>query len=259
VARAITGPFLGIYPANEGKSVLVVLSGITDADCVRAAQAFSDTAMVFPARTATTLDDATAGRVPQTHLTISLEQKDAALVRAALNFAAINVRATGARSDFTFTFSGDRRNTDFFFGRDSALDARLRRELPVYPPLQPGQVVSLPGSFGRQRFVAVLGSGDASVARAIEMLRRPAVWSLFTQGATLFDTAAGSAVPLTVARRSPFAAIRLLLDDPEVFWSVLATLLVLSYIFLNVALTAQVAKRLDAGDHSSTSGTASKR
>ncbi len=259
VASAITGPFLGVYSAYEGKSVIVVLSGVTDADCVHAAQAFADTAMVFPARSAITLGDATAVHAPQTHLAVALGQEHSALVRAALNFAAIRVRATGALADFTFTFSGDSAHTDLFFGRDAALATQLRRQLPVYPPLQPGQAVSLPGSVGAQRVIAVLGSGDASVARAVDMLRQPATWSLFTRGATLFDTAAESAVPLAVARRSPVAELRLLLADPKVFWSVLVALLILLFIFLNVALKAQVAKRLDAGNHASSSRTPLKR
>ncbi|WP_341316342.1 hypothetical protein WN982_33710 [Paraburkholderia sp. IMGN_8] len=259
VARAITGPFLGLYSANQGKSVVVVLSGINDADCVHAAQAFADTAMVFPARSAIVLGEATAIHAPQTHRAVSLGQKDPALVRAALNFAAIRVRATGALTDFTFTFSSDGTNADLFFGRDAALSAHLRRQLPVYPTLQPGQAVSLPGSSGVQRFIAVLGNGNASVASAVEMLRQPATWSLFTRGPTLFDTAAKSAVPLTVARRSPVATLRLLLDDLRVFWSVFVALLVLLPIFLNVTLKAQVAKRLGAGNHSSSSGTPPKQ
>ncbi|MFP3569705.1 hypothetical protein [Paraburkholderia sp. SIMBA_030] len=259
VARAITGPFLGLYAANEGKSVIVVLSGITDADCVHAAQAFADTAMVFPARSAIALDEATAIHAPPTRRAVSLGQKDPALVRAALNFAAIQVRATGVPADFTFTFSSDSANADLFFGRDAALSAHLRRQLPVYPALQPGQAVSLPGSVGVQRFIAVLGNGTASVAGAIDMLRQPATWSLFTKGPTLFDTTAQSAVPLTLGKRSPVATLRLQLDDLRVFWSVLVALLVLLPFFLNVALKAQVAKRLDAGDHSPSSATPPKQ
>jgi hypothetical protein len=259
VASAITGPFLGVYSAYEGKSVIVVLSGVTDADCVHAALAFADTATVFPARSAIALGDVTALHAPQTHLAVSLGRERSALVRAALNFAAIRVRATGAPADFTFTLSGESTHTDLFFGRDTALATRLRRQLPVYPPLQPGQAVSLPGSVGTQRFVAVLGSDDASVARAVDMLRQPAIWSLFTKGATLFDTAAESAVPLALARRSPVAALRLLLADPKVFWSVLVALLILLFVFLNIALKAQVAKRLDAGNHASSSRTPPQR
>ncbi len=245
VVKAIDGPFLGVYPANEGKAVMVVLSGVTDADCVRAAQAFADTTTALPTRSAMTLDNSATVRAPQSHLAISLAQADAALVGAALNFAAIYVRATGVLADVKFTFSADIANSDFFLGPATSLDARLARQLPVLPALQPGQAVSLTGSSRAHRFVAVLGSNDTSVARTVDLLRQPSKWSLLAQRATLFDTTTGSAKPLAVASRSPVATLRLLLADPVVFWCVLTALLALSYIVLNKALADQVKNRFD--------------
>jgi hypothetical protein len=262
VARAITGPFLGVYSVDEGKSLVIVLSGVTDADYVRAAQAFAETGTVLPARSAIQLDAAAVVHPPQSHLAISLEEPNSALVQAALNFAAIHVKRTDVLTDFSFTSSIDDPSTRLFFGSATALDTRRLRQLPIFPPLRPGQAVSLPDSPdspGGQGFTAIVGSGPASVARAIAMLRKPAVWSLFNSGATLFDTTAGSAQQLEAAKRSPVARLRLLLAVPEVFWSVLVGLLALSYVFVNVALKAQAARRFDLGNRSSVSSAPPKR
>ncbi|WP_028232937.1 cellulose biosynthesis cyclic di-GMP-binding regulatory protein BcsB [Paraburkholderia mimosarum] len=250
VADAINRPFLGVYPANEGRSVIVVVSGITETDCLRAAQAFADASTMFPARANMTPDAAMAIHVPPAQLVISLGHPDAALVRAALNFAAIHVRTTGLLAEVTFTYSADITNTDFFFGPATSLDARVLRQLPVFPPLQPGQAVSLTGNRGAHRFVAVLGDNETSVARTIDMLRQPTKGFLLAQGATLFDTTTGSAKPLALAERSGIARLRLLLADPIVFWCVLTTLLALSYIFLNMTLKDQVKKRFDQSSYS---------
>ncbi|WP_094781205.1 hypothetical protein [Paraburkholderia ribeironis] len=245
VAEGINGPFLGVYPANEGRSVVMVLSGVTETDCLRAAQAFADTSKAFPRRADMTLDAATIVHAPPAHLAISLRHSDTALVRAALNFAAVHVRATGVLANFAFTFSGDFANADFFFGPATSLDAQQLGQLPSLPTLQPGQAVSLSGHSSGRPFVAVLGSNNAAVTHAIDMLRQPAVWSLFAQGATLFDSATESAKPLAVAERSRIARLRLLLADPLVFWCALTTLLALSYIFLNMTLKEQVKKRIN--------------
>jgi hypothetical protein len=250
VTEGINGPFLGVYAANEGRSIVVVISGITETDCLRAAQAFADASTVFPEHADMTLDAAAAIHAPPAHLVISLGHPDTELVRAGLNFAAVRVRATGALADFTFAFPGDFASTDFFFGSAASLDARLLRQLPAFPPLQPGHAVSMTGNAGAHRFVAVLGGNEAAVGHAIERLREPAVWSQFAQGATLFDSANGSAKPLALAERSGIARLRLLLADPLVFWGVLTTLLALSYIFLNVTLKEQVKKRFDASSFS---------
>ncbi|SIT35842.1 exported hypothetical protein [Paraburkholderia piptadeniae] len=250
VAESINGPFLGIYAANEGKSVVMVLSGVTETDCLRAAQAFADTSMALPSRADMTLDAAAAIHAPPGHLAISLGRPDAALVRAVLNFAAVHVRATGVLADFTFAFPGDFASTDFFFGPATSLDALQLRQLPSLPTLQPGQAVSLTGQASGHPFVAILGSNDASVPRAVEMLRQPAVWSQFAQGATLFDSATVSTTPLAIAGRSGIARLRLLLADPLVFWGVLTILLALSYIFLNMTLKEQVKKRFDQSSFS---------
>jgi hypothetical protein len=250
VSEAINGPFLGVYPANEGRSVVIVVSGIAETDCLRAAQALADTSMMFPARPDMTLDAATAIHAPPGHFAISLGHPDTALVRAVLNFAAVHVRTTGVLADFAFTFSGEFANTDFFFGAATSLDARQLRQLPSFPTLQPGQAASLTGHSSGHSLVAVLGSNDAAVAHAIDMLRQPAVWSLFAQGATLFDSATGSATPLAVAERSRIARLRLLLADPLVFWCLLTALLALLYIFLNMTLKDQVKKRFEQSSFS---------
>ncbi|MEX3937604.1 hypothetical protein AB4Y32_38770 [Paraburkholderia phymatum] len=249
-AEGINGPFLGIYAANEGKSVVVVLSGVTEADCLRAARAFADTSMALPSRADMTLDTTAAIHAPPEHVAIALGHPDTALVRAALNFAAVHVRTTGVLADFTFALPGDFASTDFFFDAATSLDAPQLRQLPSLPTLQPGQAVSLTGHASGHPFVAILGSNEASVPRAIEMLRQPAVWSQFAQGATLFDSATGSAKPLAVAGRSSIAHLRLLLADPLVFWGVLTTLLALSYIFLNMTLKEQLKKRFDQSSFS---------
>ena len=258
VERAVSGPFLGIYPANDGKSVIIVISGVTDADCARAAQAFADSTLVFSARNAITLDDATAVHAPPTHLAVSIAQ-DPSLVSAALNFAAVHARETGAPADFTFAFSREIANFDFLFGQDSALNATLRREVPPFPPLQTGQAVSVVVRSDMRRRVALLGSDGASVERAVEMLREPATWALFNRGPVLFNTAEGAAVPFAVTKRSPAAALRVLLADPLVFWSTLLALLVLSSICAHIALKAQVARRLADGARSSPSETTLKQ
>lgn len=244
-AQAIDGPFLGIYAANEGRSVVIVLSGITEADCLRAAQAFTDASTVLPAHADMTLDAAMAIHVPPAHLAMALANPDATLVRAALNFSSVRARATGVVADTTFTLSSDLANTDFFFSPATPVGARLLRQLPPLPLLQPGQAVSVTGHSGTHPFVAVLGGSDAAVGHAVGMLRRPAIWSLFAQGPTIFDTTAESAKPLAIAARTPVARLRLLLADPIVFSSVLATLLALSYVVLNMTLKEQVKKRFD--------------
>ncbi len=246
VASTVNGPFLGIYSARAGKSVIVVLSGNTDADCLRAAQAFADTSASLPAAAAMTLNGTTAIRTPATRMTMTLAEADPALMRAALNFAALHAHATNAVADFAIRFSVDASGANYFFGQDSALSPRLRRELPAYAPLQPGQAVSVPGRNGPASQIALLGITDAAVSSAVDMLRRPDVWSLFTQRAALFDTRADSAIPLAIARRSPIAEIRLFLADPVVFWSILTALLFASFLFVNAALKAQVAERLAA-------------
>jgi hypothetical protein len=87
------------------------------------------------------------------------------------------------------------------------------------------------------------------------MLREPATWALFNRGPVLFYTAEGSAVPFTVAKRSPVATLHMLLADPLVFWSTLLALLALSSISAHIALKAQVARRLADGAPSSPSET----
>jgi hypothetical protein len=246
IARAVTGPFVGIYPANAGKSVVVVISGVTDADCVRAAQRFADSSAALPAEAAMVIGKDALVRPPVTREAIALAEPDPALVRAALRFAAVRAKATGEIADFAIRFSGDPTGGNFFFGKDSALPPDLRRHLPVFAPLQPGQAVSLPATLGGASFVAIVGVRNAAVVGAVDMLRNPAVWSLFTRHATLFDTRAQSAVPLAVARRSPLAEVRLFLADPLTFWSVLGALLLASFVFVNLALKAQVAQRLEA-------------
>ncbi|MGN6316720.1 hypothetical protein [Trinickia sp.] len=246
IARAVTGPFVGIYPANAGKFVIVVISGVTDADCVRAAQWFADSSAALPAEAATVIGKDARVRPPAAHAAIALAEPDPALVRATLRFAAARTKATGEVADFAIRFSGDPSDANYFFGKDSALPPGLRRHLPTYAPLQPGQAVSLPATVGGDSFVAIVGARNAAVVGAVDMLRRPAVWSLFTQHATLFDTRAQSAVPLEAARRSPLAEVRLFLADPLTFWSVLGALLLASFVFVNLALKAQVAQRLEA-------------
>jgi hypothetical protein len=244
-------PFIGLYPANGGKSVIVVLSGTSDADCLRAARAFADPAVVFPARNgnangagnAITLDNTIAVREPPTHRAISLTG-DAPLVRAAMNFAAIAARHTGVPVDFTFAFPGRIASADLLFSQDSAVSGRVRSALPVYPPLRPHEAVSVAADLGPHRLVAIIGNDEPSVELSVDLLRGPAAWSLFNRGPVLFDTAEASAIPLEAAKRSRVAALRLLLADPAVFWPVLLALLALCGLFVNLALKAQVVRRL---------------
>lgn len=246
IAHAVTGPFVGIYPANAGRSVVVVISGETDADCLRAARVFADPAATLPASAAMVIDRSYAGQAGQAlHLAMALAEEDPALVRAALRFAAIRAKTTGEIADFSFRYGTDVAGIDYFFGQDAALSHKLRSRLPVYAPLQPGQAVSLPARIGDHSFIAMIGVRDAALAGAVEMLRKPAAWALFTQRATLFDTRTQAAIPLAVARRSLLAQARLFLADPLTFWSVLAALLLASFVFVNLALKAQVAARLE--------------
>jgi hypothetical protein len=250
VARAVTGPFVGIYPANAGRSVVVVISGATEADCLRAAQAFADRAASLPASPAMVIDRGApqhanaADATNSPHLAMALAEQDPALVRAALRFAAVRAKATGEVADISFRYGTDVTGIHYFFGQDASLSRSLRRRLPVYAPLQPGQAVSLPAQIGDQSFIAIVGVRNAALAGAIDMLRKPATWALFTQRATLFDTRTQTAIPLAVARRSLLAQMRLFLADPLTFWSVLAALLLACFVFVNLALKAQVAARL---------------
>lgn len=245
IARAVTGPFIGLYPLNAGRSVVVVVSGVSEADCLRAARLFADMSAALPARSAMVVDSGDPVHAPAEHVAMTLVEQAPALVRAALRFAAVRAKATGTVADISIRFSGDALGADYFLGEDSALSSRLRRHLPVYAPLQPGQAVSLPARMGDRPFVAIIGVRDAAVVGAVDMLRKPSVWSLFTRHATLFDTRAQSAVPLTAATRSPLAEARLFLADPLMCWSVLAALLLASFIFVNLALKAQIARRLE--------------
>jgi len=252
VAQAVTGPFIGIYPANAGRSVVVVISGETDADCLRTARVFADQAASLPTSAAMVIDSGSgsvaradgnrAGRA--THLAIALAEADPALVRAALRFAAVRAKATGEMADFSFRYGIDVAASDYFFGQDATLSRKLRSRLPLYAPLQPGQVVSFPAHIGDRSFIAMIGVRNAALASAVQMLREPAAWARFTQQATLFDTRTQTALPLAVARRSLLAQVRLFLADPLTFWSVLAALLLASFVFVNLALKAQVAARL---------------
>jgi hypothetical protein len=244
--QAVTGPFVGIYPVNEGRSVVVVISGESDADCAAAARYFADRSAAWPSSAAMVLRRGAAAPSPASSLTLALADDDPALVRAALRFAAVHARATGSVADFPIRFSVDTSGANLFFGRDSSVPARLRRHLPIYAPLQPGQTVSLPTRLDGQPFVAIVGARNATVADAVDMLRVPATWALFMQHATLFDSRSQTAVPLAIARRSPLAVARLVLSDPLVFWSVLGALLLASFVFVNLALKAQVAGRLKA-------------
>lgn len=258
VARAVTGPFIGIYPVNAGRSVVVVISGDTNADCVRAARLFADASASLPGTSAMIVDSSTAVSAPSTHVAVALADADPALVRAVLRFAAVRAQATGAVADFPMRFSRDASEANLFFGRDSALSPSLRRRLPSYAPLQPGEAVSLPAKIDGHSFVAIVGVREAAVVSAVDMLRRNATWSLFTQHATLFDTRAETAIPLAVARRSMLAEVRLFLADPLVFWSVLLALLSASFIFVNLALKGQIAERLDVAGRKSSTGTPRK-
>jgi hypothetical protein len=246
VERAITGPFVGVYPLNGGKSVAVVISGETDDECVRAAQAFADPSAAWPASPAMVIANSAGGEAPRTRLAMTLAEPDPALVRAALRFAAVRASRTDAIAAVPVRFSSDPSGSNLFLGKDSALSARVRRHLPVYPPLQPGQAVSLPKRGGELTSVAMLGVSNDAVARAVDMLRRPGAWSFFSEHATLIDTRARTMTPLAVATRSPLAQVRLFLADPFAFWSVLAALLLASFVFVNLALKLQVVQRLEA-------------
>jgi hypothetical protein len=246
IAHAVTGPFVGIYPANAGRSVVVVISGETDSDCLRAAHLFADPAATLPARAAMVIDRGDVGQAGQApHLAVALAEDDPALVRAALRFAAVRAKTTGEIADFSFRYGTDVAGIDYFFGQDAALSRKLRSRLPVYAPLQPGQAVSLPAQIGGHSFIALIGVRNAALAGAVDMLREPATWARFMQRATLFDTRTQTAMPLAVARRSLLAQARLFLADPLAFWSVLAALLLASFVFVNLALKAQVAARLE--------------
>lgn len=247
VAAEVTGPFIGVYPADAGKSLRLVISGLTDADCLRAAQVFAVNATAFPAKPSMTVDAASV-RTPGERLALSLERPDPALIQAALNFIAIRARATDVAADPTFALSPEHADTGFLFGRFDSLSPDQLHQLPAVPPLQPGQAVSLTRDEDSRRFVALLGDSDASVAAAVNMLRDPAVWTLFEHKPALFDTTVLSATPFATARRSAVANIRLLLAEPKVFWSALFALLALAYVFLNSALKAQVASRLATGE-----------
>jgi hypothetical protein len=249
IAHAVTGPFLGIYPANAGRSVVVVISGLTDADCLHAAHVFADPVASLPASAAMVIDRGYAGQAghagPAPHLAMALAEEDPALVRAALRFAAVRAKATGEVADFSFRYGTEVAGIDYFFGQDAALSRKLRSRLPVYAPLQPGQAVSLPAQIDHHSFIAMIGVRNAALAGAVDMLRKPATWARFTQRATLFDTRTQAAIPLAVARRSLLAQARLFLADPLTFWLVLAALLLASFVFVNLALKAQVAARLE--------------
>lgn len=259
VAGAVTGPFVGIYPAGGGQSVMVVISGVTDDDCLQAAQWFADPSAAAPDRAAMVVGSGPGVRLPVTRVAVTLAEADPALVRAVLRFAAMRTKATGEVADFAVRFSSDTSGADFFFGKDSDLSPSLRRRLPVYAPLQPGQAVSLPAHLDGRPFVALVGARNVAVVGAVDLLRQPAVWSLFTRRATLFDTRAETAVPLAVATRSPLSVVRRYLADPVTFWSVLAALLVASFVFVNLALKAQVAQRLAVAGQRSSRATSPKK
>lgn len=249
VARAVIGPFLGIYPASGGKSMIVVVSGLTDDDCLRAARAFADTSLVLPAASSAVVGDGgpTRPAVPAP-LDVSLASSHRALAQAVLAFAAIDAQLTGQLTGYRIAYDGGRTTTRLLFGAEADVASRMLRRLPVYPPLHPGEVVSLRADAGARTAVAFVGSNEASVARAVAMLRAPNVRALFARESLLFDTRDDVAKPLAVVRRSLAASIRLFLADPLVFWSALAILLLLSCLLVNATLKRQVAARLAAGD-----------
>ncbi|WP_162878081.1 cellulose biosynthesis cyclic di-GMP-binding regulatory protein BcsB [Trinickia diaoshuihuensis] len=255
VARAVTGPFVGIYPVNGGRSVAVVISGDSDADCARAARFFADSSASMPSSAARVLGSDVPAMPLAARMNVALAEDDPALVRAVLRFAALRAQATGIVADFTIRFSTDASGANLLLARDSSLPMSLRRHLPTYAPLQPGQAVSLPARIGGQAFVAIVGVRNAVVADAVDILRRQAAWPLLTQHATLIDSRTQTVLPLAVARRTPLAEARLVLADPLVFWPLLGGLLLASFVFVNLALKAQIAGRLVAAGERSSIGT----
>ncbi|MBC8739780.1 cellulose biosynthesis cyclic di-GMP-binding regulatory protein BcsB [Paraburkholderia sp. UCT31] len=247
VATGIAGPFLGVYPANNGKSVVVVVSGDSDLDVVRAAHAFVDSGFVFPGTATTSVDASAVVHVPDDRLAVSLTEPNPSLKAAALNFVAIKARMTGRVTDVDFRFNVKGSPSGLILGRDLSIDPAIRRGLPVYPPLRTGQAVSLPSSAGSVQVVALLGQDETAVARSVSMLRAPGAWQLFTHEAALFDTRDDKATPLAVTKRSLVGRMRLMLADPKVFWTLLSTLLLLAFWSTNATLAAQEARRLSSG------------
>ena len=251
--RAIAGPFLGIFPANEGKSVVVVISGLTESDCVAAASVFAqalvDRGDALPASAQATVRDVRPTGSRQPRLAVSLANEDPELMQAALNFSAIDARQSGAMTDMDFRFGEQTANAGLYLGSQAALPRELARRLPNFQALRPGQAVSLrleaqTGASRDSPLVTVLGSDESSVARGIEMLRDPKVWALFSRRSALFDTHTGAASALATHPRSWFGRLRLLARDPAVFWPLLGGLLLIAGFSLNFTLKAHTEKRL---------------
>ena len=253
IERAIAGPFLGIFPANDGKSVVVVISGQTGSDCLTAARAFaqalSDRGGALPNTAQATVRDAGSIGSSQPRLTVSLANDDPALMQAALSFAALDARHRGAMTDMDFHFGGRIDNAGLYLGPQSALPRNVMRRLPTFHAPGPGQAVSLrqglptdtsPGT----PLVALLGSDDSSAARAVDMLRDPKVWALFSQTSTLFDTRSSTAHALPTLPHSWIGTLHLLVTDHAVFWPLLGGLLLIAFFTLNLTLKVQTQKRL---------------
>lgn len=257
IERAIAGPFLGIFPANDGKSVVVVISGQTGSDCLAAARAFaqalSNRGGALPNTAQATVRDAGSIGSSQPRLTVSLANDDPALMQAALSFAAIDARHRGALTDMDFHFGGRIDNAGLYLGPQSALPRNVMRRLPTFRAPGPGQAVAvrqgLPTDTSpRTPLVALLGSDESSAARAVDMLRDPKVWALFSQTSTRFDTQTSTAQALPTRPHSWIGKLHLLVTDHAVFWPLLGGLLLIAFFTLNLTLKVQTQKRLGLGN-----------
>lgn len=253
VEHAIAGPFLGVFPANEGKSIVVVISGQTGSDCLAAARVFAQALAgqngALPDSAQATVRDAVAFGSSPRRLALTLANDDPALMQAALSFAAIDAHHRGTTTDMDFRFDGRVGDAGLYLGWPSVLPRDVMRRLPTFPALLAGQAVSLredsrTDASRKTPLVTLLGSDGSSAARAVDMLRDPKIWALFSQTSTLFDTQGGTAFALPTRPRSWFGTLRLLVAEPAVFWPLLGGLLLITFFTLNFTLKAQTEKRL---------------
>jgi hypothetical protein len=253
VERAIAGPFLGVLPADDGKSIVVVISGATASDCLSAAgtfaQALAGESSALPDSTHATVGNAVSTNSSQPRLAVSLANDNPALIQAALNFAAIDARHRGAMTDMDFRVGGRIDSAGLYLGTQATLAHDVLRRLPVFAAPRPGQAVSLrrespTGASSATPLVTLLGSDASSLARAVELLRDPKVWALFSQTSVLLDPQSGAAFRLSTRPHSWIGTLRLLVASPEVFWPLLGGLLLIAFFSLNSTLKAQTQKRL---------------
>lgn len=244
--KSASGPSLGMWPALEGRSIVVVATGDTDEQAREALRAFADPRRAFPATSWLNLRQE-KGEMPSPDtapgIMVGLAGDGKNMKAAAIDYAMIVSKHDGKLVDIQFSLSPRADQDQIILGIENKLSVNVRQALPGYSAPEFGAAVGLPFVDRGAHGVALIGHDGMSVRRAVERLRESDSWARFMAAPVRFADNAKSIKPLETQPRSAANKIRGWMSTPFVFWPILALVFLIALFSINGALGLQDQKR----------------